>query len=150
MLRHVWVAGDGVRWGDGLPGALAGSRGPVLPLLHHLTPDSLGKEEQYVLPAPVGQVRQVRLGRQATEDVESRRLAAAHQRAAATLLPTVAVGGGRGSLQFAVVAAVADPSALGATAEGVRQATRAAFKDVLEKQDKAMKGNNLLRKNTIK
>jgi hypothetical protein len=56
---------------------------------------------------------------------------ARHQGLALALLPAVAIGSWRGSLQLAVVALVADAGTLRATAERLGQAAGLAFKDVL-------------------
>ena len=52
---------------------------------------------------------------------------------ARALLPAVAVCGGGGPLQLAVVALVADAGALGAAAQRVRQAAGPALEDVLRR-----------------
>ena len=57
---------------------------------------------------------------------------ASHSGSALALLPAVAVSGGRGSLQLAVVALVASACALGAAAQRVSQTTSSAFKDILK------------------
>ena len=51
---------------------------------------------------------------------------------ALALLPAVAVGGRRGSLELAVVALVAGPRALGAAAKRVRQPAGSALENVLQ------------------
>ena len=58
-------------------------------------------------------------------------LVSPYERLAAALFPAVAVCGGRGSLQLAVVSLVADAGALCAAAERVRQAARATLENVL-------------------
>ncbi len=50
---------------------------------------------------------------------------------AAALLPAVAIGGGRGSFEAAVVALVTDARTLRAATEGVHEAAGATLKDVL-------------------
>jgi hypothetical protein len=62
-----------------------------------------------------------------------------HERLAAALFPAVAVGGGRGPLQLAVVPLVADASALGAAAERVGEAARATLENVLKRDSPMLK-----------
>ena len=56
---------------------------------------------------------------------------AGHQRLALAFLPAVAIGSWRRPLQLAVMALVADPSTLRATAEGLSETTGATLKDIL-------------------
>ena len=56
---------------------------------------------------------------------------ARYQRLAFALLPAVAVGGRAGALEFAVVALVTGPRALGAAAQRLGQAAGAALENVL-------------------
>ena len=56
---------------------------------------------------------------------------ASHERLALAFLPAVAVGRGAGSLQLTVVAFVADPGTLGATAERLCEAAGATLEYIL-------------------
>ena len=56
---------------------------------------------------------------------------AGHQRLALAFLPAVAIGSWRSPLQLAVMALVADPSTLRATAEGFSETAGATLKDIL-------------------
>lgn len=96
----------------------------------------LYEEEEDVLALAVGLGHELRVLDELLQDLEPGPLVSGDQRLALALFPAVAVGGGRGLLQLAVVALVADLGALGAAAQRVGQATGAALENVLKE------GNN--------